>query len=82
MVQLPLPNHLKELQREIIDTINPKKDVDGLTTYSLGKLVANNKVDIDKCDFFISSTSQSIIKLLNHYKIDLVGKDVNYKLVL
>ena len=76
MVQLPLPDHLRPHQREIIDTISPSKDVDGLTTYSLGKLLAEGKFDLDKCDFFISSTVYGILKLINHYNIDLVGKNV------
>ena len=76
MVQLPLPEHLKPYQRQIIDTIDPFKDVDGLTTSSLGKLITHGSFDLDTSNFFISSTVYGIIKLLNHYKIDLIGKTV------
>ncbi len=38
LVQLPLPKHLDELA--VVDTIDPAKDVDGLTPKSAGLLVA------------------------------------------
>ncbi len=37
LVQLPLPKHINE--SEIIDAINPKKDVDGFHPYNVGKLM-------------------------------------------
>ena len=76
MVQLPLPVNLLKHQREIIDTISPSKDVDGLTTFSLGKLISQGKLNLEKCDFFISSTVYGILKLINHYNIDLLGKNI------
>ena len=41
MVQLPLPKHLNE--DEIINRIDPMKDVDGLTTANLGKIVSGEE---------------------------------------
>ncbi len=41
MVQLPLPNHLDE--DLIINSITPIKDVDGLTTENLGRIVTNEE---------------------------------------
>ena len=41
MVQLPIPRHLDE--DLIINSINPEKDVDGLTTTNLGKIVSKEK---------------------------------------
>lgn len=41
MVQLPLPNHLDE--DLIINSIDPIKDVDGLTTENLGRIVTNEE---------------------------------------
>ncbi len=41
MVQLPIPKHLDE--DLIINSINPEKDVDGLTTTNLGKIVSKEK---------------------------------------
>lgn len=37
LVQLPLPKHLNE--SEVIDAINPRKDVDGFHPYNVGKLM-------------------------------------------
>jgi methylenetetrahydrofolate dehydrogenase (NADP+)/methenyltetrahydrofolate cyclohydrolase len=38
ILQLPLPDHLKEHQQEILDEIPWCKDVDGLSTASIGRL--------------------------------------------
>lgn len=79
MVQLPLPTHLKEYQNKILDTILPIKDVDGLTSYSLGKLITHKRLDINKLDnlnFFISSTVYGVLHLLSYYNIDIKGKNI------
>ena len=67
MVQLPLPSHLDE--REIIDTIDPSKDVDGLTTTNIGRLRSGQSC-LKPC------TAQGIIDLCKYYNIELDGKDV------
>lgn len=67
MVQLPLPPHLDE--REIIDTINPAKDVDGLTTTNIGRLRSGQEC-LKPC------TAAGIIDLCKYYNIELEGKDV------
>lgn len=67
LVQLPLPKNIDE--SIIINTIDPEKDVDGLTDYNIGKLI-NNK----KC--IIPCTAKGIIKLLDFYNINLEGKNV------
>lgn len=41
MVQLPLPKHLDE--KLIINSINPEKDVDGLTNENLGRVLGNEE---------------------------------------
>jgi methylenetetrahydrofolate dehydrogenase (NADP+)/methenyltetrahydrofolate cyclohydrolase len=66
MVQLPLPSHLNE--RAIIDTIDPEKDVDGLTTTNIGRL-RSGQPGLRPC------TAQGIIDLCKYYDIDLDGKD-------
>lgn len=43
IVQLPLPDSLKPYEREILNTINPEKDVDGLTVENIGYLNSNTK---------------------------------------
>ena len=68
MVQLPLPDNIKNHTQEILDTINPLKDVDGLTTTSLGKLISYGRLDLsslDKLDFFISSTVYGVLKFIH-----------------
>jgi methylenetetrahydrofolate dehydrogenase (NADP+)/methenyltetrahydrofolate cyclohydrolase len=67
MVQLPLPKHLNE--REIIDAIDPEKDVDGLTTTNIGRL-RSGQPGLYPC------TAKGIIDLCKYYDIELDGKDV------
>ena len=67
MVQLPLPAHLNE--REIIDTIYPEKDVDGLTTTNIGKLRSGQPC-IKPC------TAAGVMDLLDYYDIGVCGKNV------
>lgn len=69
MLQLPLPGELRYHEREILDTIDYKKDVDGLTTTTAGKLFTNQPC-LAPC------TPLGIITLLKVYDIDLVGKNV------
>lgn len=67
MVQLPLPPHFDE--RAIIDTIDPEKDVDGLTTTNIGRLRSGQEC-LKPC------TAAGIIDLCKYYNIELDGKDV------
>jgi len=41
LVQMPLPDHMDE--NEVVNTIDPDKDVDGLTAISAGRLVLGQK---------------------------------------
>ena len=67
IVQLPLPNNLdKDL---ILNSVSPLKDVDGLTNINLLKLVKNE-------DSLIPCTPNGVMKLLEYYNIDLIGKRV------
>ena len=64
IVQMPLPSHL---DTELIqNTIDPLKDVDGLTHLNTGKLV-NNVPALVPC------TPKGIIELLDAYNINLDG---------
>jgi len=69
LLQLPLPANLRKYEDELINTINPQKDVDSLTNVNLGKLFSD-KNQIAPC------TASGIIKLLKEYKIDMHGKKV------
>ncbi len=65
LVQLPLPKHIPE--SDVIDTIDPEKDVDGFHAVNVGKLVQGLPA-------FVSATPHGIMLLLAHYKIDTKGK--------
>lgn len=67
LVQLPLYEHLNE--QEIIEVINPKKDVDGFHPINVGKLNCGLK------PYAVCCTPKGIIRLLKEYKIDIEGKN-------
>src|SRR5574338_4364 len=67
LVQLPLPKHIDE--DRIIETISPKKDVDGFHPVSVGNLVIGK-------DTFASCTPAGIQELLMRYNIETKGKHV------
>ncbi len=67
LVQQPLPSHIDtEMVNEAID---PRKDVDGFHPLNLGKLLLGE-------DCLKPCTPAGILKLLNHYEINLNGKNV------
>jgi methylenetetrahydrofolate dehydrogenase (NADP+)/methenyltetrahydrofolate cyclohydrolase len=66
LVQLPLPPQINEFQ--VINSLNPLKDVDGLTPYNAGML-QNGMALLKPC------TPSGIMEMLDYYKIDLSGKD-------
>lgn len=67
IVQLPIPDNFNV--SKIINTIDPTKDVDGLTNTQAGKLIQN-----EKC--LIPCTPKGIMEIFKEYKIDLEGKHV------
>jgi len=67
MVQLPMPEHINE--SEVLESILPSKDVDGLTSTNLGKLFKNDSSAI------APATAKGVIKLLDKYDIQIEGKN-------
>lgn len=67
IVQLPLPKHIDEYL--VLNTINPTKDVDGLTEINAGKLACSKPG-------LVSCTPNGVIKLLKYYNIGIEGKKV------
>jgi methylenetetrahydrofolate dehydrogenase (NADP+)/methenyltetrahydrofolate cyclohydrolase len=69
LVQSPLPEPLgtAALQR-VFDTIDPEKDVDGVTPVNVGRLV-QNRADLVAC------TPLGILEVLKRSNIDVAGKD-------
>lgn len=66
LVQLPVPKHINA--DKIIQTISPKKDVDGFHPQNVGNLVIGEKG-------FVSCTPAGIIQLLKRSNIDITGKN-------
>lgn len=65
LVQLPLPKHITEAN--IINSINPDKDVDGFHPVSVGRLVQG-------LDTFIPATPYGIMLMLEHFQLPTKGK--------
>ena len=64
LVQLPLPAHISS--EEVINTIDPAKDVDGFHPNNVGRLVLGHPT-------FAPATPYGIMLLLEHYKIETKG---------
>jgi len=67
MMQLPVTPKLDA--RKILDSIDPKKDVDGLNS-------RNTQAIIDKRETYLPAVTRGVMTLLKHYKIPLEGKRV------
>jgi methylenetetrahydrofolate dehydrogenase (NADP+)/methenyltetrahydrofolate cyclohydrolase len=65
IVQLPLPDHISE--QNVIEAIDPQKDVDGFHPVNVGRTVIG-------LPSFISATPFGIVELLKRYKIETSGK--------
>ena len=66
LVQLPLPSHLDANQ--VIEAINPNKDVDGFHSENVGKLM-QNKAYLRPC------TPKGVMTMLATTGVDLAGKN-------
>lgn len=66
LVQLPVPKHIDA--DKIIQTISPKKDVDGFHPENVGNLVIGE-------NGFVSCTPAGIIQLLKRSNIEISGKN-------
>ena len=66
LVQLPLPKHLDE--KEVIEAINPIKDVDAFHATNVGKIMIG---DYD----FLPCTPAGVMEMLASYDIDVNGKN-------
>ena len=65
LLQLPLPKHISA--EELINSIEPAKDVDGFHPSNVGKMVLGQST-------FVPATPYGIMLLLQHYKIETKGK--------
>ena len=67
LVQLPLPKQINS--QRVLQTIDPKKDVDGFHPENVGLLSIGRPR-------FVPCTPKGIMRILSHYNIDLKGKHV------
>ena len=65
LVQLPLPKHISE--ENIINAINPRKDVDAFHPSNVGKIMIGNYS-------FLPCTPAGVMDLLEYYNISVSGK--------
>lgn len=65
IVQLPLPKHINE--QRVIESIDPRKDVDGFHSVNVGNMTLG-------LPCFVSATPHGIMELLEAYQIDTKGK--------
>ncbi len=66
IVQLPLPSHISE--NNIIEAIDPSKDVDGFHPENVGRMSVG-------LPCFVSATPHGIVELIKRYNIDTKGKN-------
>lgn len=67
IVQLPLPSHIST--SKVIDTIDPRTDVDGFTSLNIGNMLLDQIC-------YIPATPKGILKILNYFNIDTDGKNI------
>jgi methylenetetrahydrofolate dehydrogenase (NADP+) / methenyltetrahydrofolate cyclohydrolase len=65
LLQHPVPDHINE--RQCFDRIDIRKDVDGVTSQGFGLMALGEPA-------FGSATPAGIMRLLQHYEIDVAGK--------
>ncbi len=65
--QLPLPSHISE--QKVIETIDPKKDVDGFSKFQIGNLFLNEE-GLYPC------TVEAIIDIFDYYNINVSGQNI------
>jgi 5,10-methylene-tetrahydrofolate dehydrogenase/methenyl tetrahydrofolate cyclohydrolase len=68
LVQLPLPNHIKE--ESILNEINVDKDVDGFHPLNMGDIATNRH------PLFTPCTPKGCMELLERTGVDITGKSV------
>ena len=67
IIQLPLPEHLTA--PDVLNSIQPNLDVDGLTDVSMGRLMMGT-ADI------LPPTPSAVMTILEHLSVDLTGKSI------
>ena len=66
IVQLPLPDHISE--STVIETVDPKKDVDGFHPVNMGRMVTGSPA-------YLPATPAGVLDLMKRYNIETEGKN-------
>jgi methylenetetrahydrofolate dehydrogenase (NADP+)/methenyltetrahydrofolate cyclohydrolase len=66
LVQLPLPGHIKP--DTVIETIDPRKDVDGFHPWNAGRLFSGDP-------YHVACTPKGIVEMINRHGIVMEGKE-------
>ena len=75
MIERPLPSGYEDIKTW--DKFGALKDVDGLSSLSIGKLfITKNMAEIEKGDFFVPCTALAVIKIIKKYAIDVKGANI------
>lgn len=67
LIQFPIPNHISP--DKLINALDSKKDVEGLSPYNLGRTLVGD-------EHLIPCTPLSVLTILDHEKTELKGKDI------
>lgn len=67
LIQYPIPEHISQFK--LMNTVDPKKDVEGFNSYNLGRAFVGN-------ENLIPCTPLAVLTILEYENIDLQGKDV------
>lgn len=64
ILQLPLPDYLEDSRQILLDTIDPKKDIDALCTIH------------QQQKSLLPATPIAVLQMINHYEYDVQGKTI------
>ncbi|KAE8893925.1 hypothetical protein PF005_g24750 [Phytophthora fragariae] len=76
LLQLPLPGHLKAHEEELLESISPLKDVDGLHSHHFARLAEPKKAEQATELRLQPCTPAGCLEVLARNGIELAGKDV------
>jgi len=67
LLQLPIPKHFNK--KMLQNCIDPQKDVDGLTTHNIGKLISGEET-------LLPCTAKAVVEILKRNEIEIAGQKV------
>jgi methylenetetrahydrofolate dehydrogenase (NADP+)/methenyltetrahydrofolate cyclohydrolase len=67
LIQYPVPDHIS--QDRLMNSVTPRKDVEGLNPYNMGKTLQGD-------EYLVPCTPLAVLTILQHEKINVKGKDV------